>query len=40
MHQDARPVELTERALWELNEQSVQEMEQPRSFRGLYVHEP
>ena len=30
MHEDTRPIELSEQALQELHGQSVQEMEQPR----------
>lgn len=39
MHEDARPIELTERALHELHAQSLQEIEQPRQCIELYAHE-
>ncbi|KAF6239991.1 hypothetical protein HO173_001599 [Letharia columbiana] len=40
MHEDARPIELTYLALQELNEQSLQEMEQPGPLVELHAHEP
>ena len=40
MHEDARPIELAGLALHELNEQSLQELEQPRPPRELHANEP
>lgn len=40
MHEDARPIELTYLALQELNEQSLQEMEQPGPLVELHAHKP
>lgn len=39
MHEDARPIELSEMAIQELNGQSLQEMEHPRPLIELYAHE-
>ena len=38
MHEDTRPIELSEQALQELHGQSLQEMEQPRPRVELPAH--
>lgn len=40
MYKEARPIELTDVTLQELNGQSFQEMEQPRPAIELQAHEP
>ena len=40
MHEDARPVELSEQTLQELHGQSLPEMDQPRSRMELPAYEP
>lgn len=38
VHENTRPIELSEQPLQELHGQSLQEMEQPRPRVELYVH--
>ncbi len=40
MHEDSRPLKLSEQALHELNGQNLQEMEQPPQRIELHEHEP